>query len=386
MVKPYHEAVDGKLLLDQIIEKVNLHITCEPQVAVAIALWIMFTWCINAFDIAPIACITAPEKRCGKSQLLTLMSLMSKNPLNTSNISPAGLFRTIDAFAPTLFIDEADTFVAGNNELRGILNSGQDRANAYVIRLVGEKFEPRRFCTFGAKAIAGIGQLPSTLKDRSITLELRRQYKDEVRQRLRHTDKAEFALMSRMLMRWAQDNMEALAIARPVLPDVLNHRAQDNWEPLFAIADQAGGHWPETARQAAITISGIDEESQSINEQLLSDLRDIFQTFPLERWSTKALLQQLCANEETPWHAWNKGKPMTAYQLAHQLKPFKIRPKQIRVGSETCKGYEAEDFKTTFERYLSKCEPPSLTLPETGKHEPNGIALAMLEYFNTIQS
>ena len=375
MVKPYHEAVDGKLLLDQIVEKVNLHITCEPQVAVAIALWIMFTWCIDAFDISPIACITAPEKRCGKSQLLILMSLMSKNPLNTSNISPAGLFRTIDSLKPTLFIDEADTFVAGNNELRGILNSGQDRANAYVIRLVGEKFEPRRFCTFGAKAIAGIGQLPSTLKDRSITLELRRQYKDEVRQRLRHTDKAEFALISSMLMRWAQDNMEALAVTRPALPDVLNHRAQDNWEPLFGIADQAGGHWPETARQAAITISGIDEESQSINEQLLTDIRNIFQSILLPRWSTKSLLATLNSNEETPWHTWNKGKPMTAYQLAHQLKPFKIRPKQIRFASETCKGYEVKDFEATFERYLPKCAPPSLTLSETEKQTDNPLYL-----------
>jgi hypothetical protein len=45
-----------------------------------------------------------------------------------SNISPAAIFRYVEASHPTLLIDEAETFVTGNEEVRGILNSGLPRA------------------------------------------------------------------------------------------------------------------------------------------------------------------------------------------------------------------------------------------------------------------
>ena len=35
------------------------------------------------------------------------------------------------------------------------------------------------------------------------------------------------------------------------MPKALTNRAADIWEPLLALADLAGGHWPQLARQAA---------------------------------------------------------------------------------------------------------------------------------------
>ena len=67
-----------------------------------------------------------------------------------------------------MLIDEADSFLRNSDELRGVLNSGHTRDSAFVIRTVGEDHEPRRFSTWGAKAIALIGKLPDTLADRSI--------------------------------------------------------------------------------------------------------------------------------------------------------------------------------------------------------------------------
>jgi hypothetical protein len=46
------------------------------------------------------------------------------------------LFRYIEEVRPTLLIDEADSFVKDNEEMRGILNSGHTKAAAYVIRNV----------------------------------------------------------------------------------------------------------------------------------------------------------------------------------------------------------------------------------------------------------
>ncbi len=362
-VEPYSEVVDGAALLEEIAGTIRRFIVCEPETVTAATLWVVFTWLIDRVQVAPLAVITAPEKRCGKSQLLDLIGRLSRRPLVASNISPAAIFRVIEAHGPTLLIDEADAFLRDNEEARGILNSGHTRQSAYVIRVVGEDHTPTQFSTWGAKAISGIGVLADTLMDRAIVLELRRKLPHENIARLRHAGPADFQRLTSMLARYAEDTGHIIEAARPLLPDSLNDRAQDNWEPLLAIADHAGGHWPKTARDAALKISGKDqdEENASIGVMLLLDIQGIFESEPLrERISTEDLLQKLHEMEDRPWPEWHRGRPITAQQLAKRLKPFKIAPKKIRFGYTTGRGYELEQFQDAFDRYLSgTLEQPS---------------------------
>lgn len=355
-VEPYSEAVDGSALLDEIAHTIRRYIVCDPETVTAATLWITFTWFIDRVQVAPLAVITAPEKRCGKSQLLDLIGRLSRRPLVASNISPSAIFRVIEAHGPTLLIDEADAFLKDNEEARGILNSGHTRQTSFVIRVVGEDHVPTQFSTWGAKAISGIGVLADTLMDRAVVLELRRKLPEETVERLRHANPSEFKRLSSMLARYAQDMGSEIEVARPLLPEFLNDRAQDNWEPLLAIADQAGGHWPETARNAALKISGKgqDQENASVGVMLLSDIRDIFESEPLRtRISTEDLLKKLYEMEDRPWPEWFRGQPITARQIARLLKPFGISPKKIRFGYGTGRGYELEQFKNPFARYLS---------------------------------
>jgi putative DNA primase/helicase len=362
-VRAWHEPVDGAALLDDLTALVHRHIACQDATAHATALWIVFTWCIDAMQIAPIACITAPEKRCGKTQLLTLIGMLCYQPLPASNITAAALFRSIEKWKPTLLIDEADAFLRDNEELRGVINAGHSRQNAFVIRTTGDNHEPTRFNVWGAKAISGIGHLSDTLKDRSILLELRRKQANEQRERLRHTDPHHIEQLKQQLCRWSADHIEQLRSARPALPDALNDRAQDNWESLLAIADLVGGHWPNTARRAALTISGIDTAAPSINEELLGDIQAIFERTRQTKIFSTDLLEYLCADEEAAWATWNKGRPMTARQLSKRLEGFGVVPKNVRIGTGQRKGYDLTDFHGVFERYVPKTDvlsvPPS---------------------------
>ncbi|MDE2420907.1 MAG: DUF3631 domain-containing protein [Gammaproteobacteria bacterium] len=351
-VEPWDESVDGAELLDEIAAIVDRYIVCEKSTIHAVTLWIMFSWCIDTMHISPIACITAPEKRCGKTQLLNLIGMLCIKPLPASNITSSALFRSIEAFNPTLLIDEADSFLGQSDELRGILNSGHTRQSAFVIRTVGDNFEPKRFSTWGAKAISGIGHLSDTLKDRSILLVLRRKLPSEQRDRLRHADIYHFEQVKRKLARWAEDNNEALRLARPRLPEALNDRAQDNWEPLLAIADCVGDHWCNTARLAALAISGIEDEAPSINEELLADIKQAFESMRVTRISSIDLLERLCSDDEAPWATWLHGKPMTPRKLAQRLCEFGIKSKTLRGGAGTFKGYELSDFKDVFNHYI----------------------------------
>jgi putative DNA primase/helicase len=352
--EPWPEPVDVAELLDEIYGVIRQFIVCEPATATAATLWVAFTWIIDHVQVAPLAVITAPEKRCGKTQLLDVIGRLSKRPLFASSISPAAVFRVIEAHGPTLLIDEADAFFGTREELRGIVNSGHTRTSAYVVRCVGDKvFEPKRFSTWGAKALSGIGKLPSTVMDRAIVLPLRRKLPSEKVQRLRRADSGLFETLAGKLARFSEDHGITIGRSCPELPEALDDRAQDNWEPLLAIAYFAGGNWPKEARRAALTISGGKEKDRSLGEQLLQAIKDVFERDGLDKISREQLVKRLIADEEGPWATWNKGKPMSPAQLRQSLATYEIKTKKIRTSnSKTEQGFETAQFVDVWERYL----------------------------------
>ena len=140
------------------------------------------------------------------------------------------------------------------------------------------------------------------------------------------------------------------------MPDGLHDRAADNWRPLLAIADLAGGLWPDRAREAAKALSGVtDDADQDVRILLLSDIRNIFKQQGKDRLPTDLLLSKLNAMQERPWPEW-RGRPLTARGLARLLEPFGVKPKAIRVGDATPRGYLASDFEEVFARYLTPSE------------------------------
>ena len=176
--EPWPDPVSGADLLDELSDNIRRHIIMSDYASDTVALWIPHTYLLDCFDISPRLAVTSPEKGCGKTTVLDLLSRLVWRPLPTANASAPAIFRVVEISKPTLLIDEADTFLLEREELRGVLNSGHRRGGS-VIRTVGDEFEPRSFSTYSACAIAMIGKLPATLADRSIHIELRRRRSDE---------------------------------------------------------------------------------------------------------------------------------------------------------------------------------------------------------------
>lgn len=352
-VEPWPHPVEPAALLSDLVAAIKRFIICPDETAHAAALWIAMTWFMDVVQVAPLAVITAPEKRCGKSQLLALLGRLVHRPLAASNITPAALFRAVDAWKPTLLVDEADAFMKDNEELRGLLNCGHTRDSAYIVRVVGDDHTPKRFNVWGAKALAGIGHLADTIMDRSIVLELRRKLPHEEVLRLRHAEPGLFDDLSAKLARFASDTRERLRRCRPDLPNALHDRAQDNWEPLLAIAEMAGGEWQQIARHAAIKLSGSTGDGGTMGNELLADIREVFEAKHLTKISTVDLIQRLCADDEKSWATYNRGNPITPRQVAKKLKEYGIASKNLRVNSEVVKGFEHDQFKEAFARYLA---------------------------------
>ena len=361
----WHSRVMAHEVLSEVAALFRRYAVLPAHTDTALALWVTFTWCIDAFKVAPILALTSPEKRCGKTTVLSLVSRLVRRPLPTSNISPSALFRAVEKWQPTVLIDEADCFLKDSDELRGILNSGHTVTSAFVIRTVGEDHEPTRFSTWAAKAIALIGTLPDTLHDRSVIVELRRKLTEEKPEKLRHAEDDLFEKLQSKLARFAMDNMQVLRKARPALITDISDRAADNWEPLLAIAELAGNEWKEKAMRAARALSGFESDAPSIGVELLADIKEVFEAKGIDKISSAELISALCEDDEKPWVTYNRGKPLSARQFSKRLKEYHIHNKPLRIGYEVVRGFEKGQFHDAFIRYLSTPSPESVTSVNT---------------------
>lgn len=369
-VDAWPEMVNGAELLDDIVTAIGDYVIADKETIRAAALWVTFTWLTDVVQVAPIANITAPEKRCGKTVMLSTLAKLAYRPMQASDIATAALFRSIELWSPTLLIDEVDAFLRDNEEARGILNAGFTRDSAFVIRCVGDDHIPTKFRVWGGKALCGIGKIADTLADRSIPLRLRRKKAGESTSHLRHSDPAVWERLRRRIARFADDSATAIGAARPPIIQGLNDRANDCWEPLLAIADAAGGEWPRIARQAAVVLHGLEGESPSVGVELLADIKAVFEGKQAAKMFSATLLDELVADDEAPWATWNRGKPMTPRQLSAKLGEFNVKGKDVRIGAVVKRGYDKADLAECFDRYLSQDNPStSATTLQPAKHK-----------------
>ena len=357
---------DGAALLDDIAAITRRYVVLSPDQASATALWVIHSYAIDAADATPYLHITSPEKRSGKTRLLEVLDLLAARPWFTGRVTAAVLQRRLERDHPSLLLDETDAAFKKESEyseaLRAILNAGHRRGcKAWLCVKKGGDIDLVGFDVFGPKALAGIGKLPETVADRCIRLVLRRRAPNETvtRFRRREVEEAAGSLRERA-ERWATANIEALREARPDIPDYIDDRAIDGWEPLFAIADTAGGDWPQRSRKVALALSCVDvRDDDSVGVKLLSDIQVVFDDKITDKLPTAELLTALNAIEESPWGEWH-GKPLTPRGLARLLRPFAIKSVNVRAGEDVLKGYHRETFGDAWERYLP-CSPQSAT-------------------------
>jgi putative DNA primase/helicase len=355
---PWPETVDGGELLQGIKRVLDRHVSLPDYAATAVALWVIMTYLVDEVFTLAILALLSPEKRCGKTTLLTALSRLVFRALQASNITAAAIYRMIEQYMPTLLVDEADSFLKTNDELRGILNSGHTRDMAFVIRCVGDDHAPRRFLTFGPKVIAAIGTLAPTLEDRSIIIPMRRKLPDDKKKRFRRPREGDaFDKLRRKITRWVQDNGEGLDKVRIRRPAGLHDRAYDNWLPLLQIAKRIGGDWLDRAVESALTLASQEvgqEDSAAV--LLLQDLEALFKQEDEKVLGSSFILNALHKMEDRTWPEFRRGEPITAQQMASVLKRFGIKPKPLRKPKagrkgKPSRGYRLCDCEDAFARY-----------------------------------
>jgi putative DNA primase/helicase len=357
-IEPASSPVDGDALLISVSGRIRRHIVASEHLFTAATLWTAFAWTHDAYAHSPLLLATSKEPNSGKTTLVELLKLLVPRGLSAVDMTGPTLFRFIEKFNPTFILDEADTIFRENEQLRMLFNSGWTRGSG-VPRIDPDTLEPEVFPTFAPKIVGMKGlKLPDTTLGRAIVLEMQRKLPGEVVEDFEYLDDAELHMLRGQFARWAADNMESLRQAKPAVPEGFYNRVACNWRPLLAVADRAGGDWPELARKAAEALTGKDPGT--VYAETLAAIRTILGDS--ERMFSEDIVRELHAIEGGPWAEWGKsGKPISQNALARLLKP--IAPEQMRIGHESKKGYERSQFKDFFARYL----PPE---PESTSSQP----------------
>jgi putative DNA primase/helicase len=346
-IKSNNDRSSGAELLDALTALILRHVVLKKHEARAAALWIVHTHAFGSFPISPRLKIQSPEPGCGKTTLIDVLRHTVRNPLLTVNATVAAIFRQISDRQPTLLIDEGDTSLT-SRELVTLLNAGYRRNDAEVVRVDG------RHSVWAPAAFAAIRGVPSQLETRSIGINLHRKLESENIEPFPHDRLKPLHRLRRRAAKWARTNRTRLEAVRPELPEALQNRAADNWLPLLAIADTAGGDWPKLSRRAAEALSIVAASRVSEGIMLLSDIRDLFASKSMKHIWSSDLAAALAAIEGRPWSQHNGRGPMTANAIAMLLAPYGIRPGDIRKDGVVKKGYRAAQFTVAFERYLQK--------------------------------
>ncbi|MFH8885798.1 DUF3631 domain-containing protein [Streptomyces microflavus] len=357
----------GAEILDDLRAQIKRYVAMPSGEAVtAVALWVAATHLQRAWQHAPRLAIVAPEKRCGKSRLLDVVTETVHNRLITVNASAAAIFRSIDGEdPPTLLVDEADTmFATGkaaekNEEVRGLINAGHQRGRP-TLRVSGPEHQVQEFPTFAMAALAGIGDLPDTIMDRAVVIRMRRRAAGEKVASFRTgRDTPALNAVRNRLRAWLEPLYTLAMEMEPPMP--VEDRAADTWEPLVIVADLAGGDWPALARTACRTMTdyeaGQDEEG-GLRTRLLVGIRRAFAAVGDPAvLSTRLLLESLNADKEAPWAEYG-ASGLTPRGLQLLLKPYGIGSANRRFPDGTqAKGFARNQFLDTWARYCPEPKP-----------------------------
>ena len=344
----------------------------------AVALWAAHTHMVEDFHTTPRLALLSPEAASGKTRVLDVLEVLVPHPMLSLSASPAAVFRTLADRQVTLLFDEVDAVWSkrgkddNHEDLRALLNAGYKRG-ATIPRCVGPKHDVQHFRVFGSVALAGLGSLPDTIMSRSIIIRMRRRAPGEFVEPFRtRSQEPEGHLIRDRLAVWAESVGPKVGQAWPEMPAGIVDRPAEVWEPLVALADAAGGQWPELARTACVELCKVAQDRRaSLGVRLLSDLRIIFGKSDAMHSDTiiRMLVDGDALEADAPWSDL-RGKSLTVRGLARMLSDYGVHSKKVRIGSSVLMGYLREHLHDAWLRYL----PPVPAEPEHPEHpERKGI-------------
>lgn len=307
----------------------------------ALVLFAAHCWIYQSFTETPRMHVSALTYGAGKTRVMKLVNLLCPNPQMMAKITGPALYHIIDERHPApLALDEADAiFGPGTRaeELRGILNAGYEYSGTITRVSKGEAADYSVFCPV---IFAGKGKLPPSLEDRSVTVMMaQRRPGQEMDRFVPKMHDAMGRQIGLMLGAWAT---RVAGPAGDILwndpPEKLADRQVDILTPLYAIAQMAGGPWPERFAEIVdvLMLGGVSTDEVSPATALLTAILDVWPEDE-ERLPTHRLAS-LVAGHESGRFAWPES--VQTGELNRRMRDLGIPPVPLRIGGNVMRGYD----------------------------------------------
>ncbi len=264
VVIPPREPIDGNALLNDVHTALERFAIWPSEAALVTA--VLYAGHAHGRDgktllpvwpYSPKLFFTSAEGNSGKSWMGRLTGKFCPDDKMMVEINKANLIRLIEERA-TPIVTELDVLVntGGRNKwFTGIANASYEADQATSRTQNGKRIDIPLQCPMildGLESvIKGTGTDLKTLVSRCIVVHVERAPDGYRPPRFDKSARAVFQMGSVKLGEWmAQQVNDGIGEYVPDVPDWLGNRAAALWEPLFAVADAAGGEWPAWARMA----------------------------------------------------------------------------------------------------------------------------------------
>lgn len=343
--------LDGCAVLDAVDDFLARFIAYPNEHArQAHTLWLARTWRMDKWDSTPRLAFMSPEKGSGKTRALEVSEHLVPRGVRVSQATTGYVLAKISEDPPpTLFYDEIDTVYGqrarGNEDLRAVLNAGHRRGATAGRGIWGnDGLAGQDYSAYCAVALAGLGRLPETIADRAVIIRMKKRKRTERVEPWRpRVNAKEAKAIGDALGAWMRDASLLWPHNMPV-----EDRAADVWEALVMVGNAAGGHWPATARAAAVVLTS-EKPQASRGIELLRDLRIVFGAS--DKMRSEDIIGALMELPESPWRRFHAdSSPLDFRDLAGLLKDYDIRPRDVWIDGGSSKGYTADDLRDAWER------------------------------------
>jgi len=338
--------LDGAAVLDEVCRFIRRFWISPSQSAVwVMALWAAHTWAVDekgvlAFYDTPRIAFVSDQPGSGKSRALELLGLLCRNAEQVLDPTGPAMLKAINQRRAVLLVDEGDQLLGNGTaakSVRTILNGGY-RKGASVLRCSGDGN------TFAPAGVAGLASsimgnpTLEPMRQRCVIIVCERPPAGVKPDKYRAQFHAGLgALAGDALGAWVQSKIVDIVTVWPEMPSHLDGRQEDVWTDLFAIAQVAGGEWPERILQACMeftTGTSADEAPLPPRARLLADIRAVWPE-GADRMPAAALVGALSELPGAPW----AGMWSPVAMLAEIPAMLGISPARIESGGHEVQGY-----------------------------------------------
>lgn len=272
-LEPDFEASDSRLL-DDIEQYLRTHVEFSNETDYKMAAcWVICTFFQEMLDVAPRLILYGPT-RSGKTRALTTLMSLSYRAMDFVYPSGPAVFRTIERYRPTVFIDEAHILTDPRKSDFGQIFSGGFDNGKKIIRAHKDDGGTDTYNVFSMITIATKKLPPEDWQNRSILVNMQERTSSEIARRINYDEAARLrgrllALRVRVLaglidVEGAKSEAISAAESYPVVCGVdccLDDRAIDLASSLMIPATMFGG--------VQDVLRGIRESAREAKQELM---------------------------------------------------------------------------------------------------------------------